>query len=161
MTVTEMRTLDFLAIMNGFFYFILGCNWVYNIYLLLKLRRKGVVQYNITTKVFYALAGLVVVARVLFLVWMDPPYGDHRTVLCENMVDYSIMAIGILQIYNLLQINSRLDTLSGSATNLDRSSINLSLKKSQDKARVILFGMLLFIGVLFITDTSVVYPSDK
>ena len=47
-------------------------------------------------------AGVVVVARVLFLIWMDPPYGDHKTVLCENMVDYSIMAIGILQIYNLL-----------------------------------------------------------
>jgi len=79
--------------------------------------------------VFYVLAGVVVVARVLFLIWMDPPYGDHKTVLCENMVDYSIMAIGILQIYNLLQISSRLDTLSGSTTNLDRSSLGLTLKK--------------------------------
>jgi len=43
MTSSQMRTLDFLAIMNGLFYFILGCNWAFNIYLLLKLRRKGIV----------------------------------------------------------------------------------------------------------------------
>ena len=125
-----MRTLDILAIVNGLFYLILGCNWIYNVYLLLKLRSKGVVQYNITSKLFYALAGVVVVARVLFLIWMDPPFGDHKTVLCENMVDYSIMSIGILQVYNLIQINSKLDTLGLSATNLDRSSLGMSLKKS-------------------------------
>jgi nitrogen fixation/metabolism regulation signal transduction histidine kinase len=76
MTASEMKTLDWLAYINGMFYVILGVNWIYNIYLLLRLRRAGVVQYNITTRLFYALAGVVIVARVLFLVWMDPPYGD-------------------------------------------------------------------------------------
>jgi hypothetical protein len=82
--------------MNGLFYIILGLNWGYNIHLLLKLRRQGVVHYNITTKLFYAFAGVVIVARIMFLVWIDPPYGNQRTVLCENFVDYSIMEVGVL-----------------------------------------------------------------
>jgi len=96
MTATQMKTLNLLAYMNGFFYLILCCNWLYNIYLLFYLHRNGLLSYNITTKLFYALVGVVIVARVLFLIFMDPPYGDNKTVLCENMVDYSIMSIGIL-----------------------------------------------------------------
>jgi hypothetical protein len=117
-----------LAYLNGLFYTVLGVNWCYNIYLLLRLRRDGVVHYNITTKLFYAFAGVVIVARILFLIWIDPPYGDNKTVLCENFVDYSIMAIGILQISNLLQINERLETLSRRSTNLDRSTLNKTLR---------------------------------
>jgi len=71
------------------------------------------------------------------------------------------MAVGILQIYNLMQISQRLDALSRKSTNLDRSSMNLEIKRSQDRARYILFSLLLFIGAIFIADTSLVYPSIK
>ena len=150
-----------LAYVNGLFYVILGANWCYNIYLLLRLRRDGIVHYNITTKLFYAFAGVVIVARLLFLIWIDPPYGDNKTVLCENFVDYSIMAIGILQISNLFQINERLETLSRRSTNLDRSSLNKSLRRSSPKSNFILFGMLSAVGLLFVIDTSIVYPAVK
>jgi hypothetical protein len=77
------------------------------------------------------------------------------------MVDYSIMAIGILQISNLVQINERLKTLSGGSTNLDRSSLNKSLKRSSQKAKFILYALLLCVCILFVIDTSIVYPAVK
>lgn len=107
------------------------------------------------------MAGVVIVARILFLVWIDPPYGNQRTVLCENLVDYSIMEIGVLQISNLLQINERLDTLSRSSSNLDRSAINKYLRQSSAKSKLILYGMLLVVGILFVVDTSIVYPAVR
>jgi Ni/Fe-hydrogenase subunit HybB-like protein len=97
----------------------------------------------------------------MFLIWIDPPYGNQRTVLCENFVDYSIMEIGVLQISNLVQINERLKTLSRGSSNLDRSTLNKSLRQSSRKATFILYGMLLAVGILFVIDTSIVYPAVK
>lgn len=70
------------------------------------------------------------------------------------------MAIGILQISNLIQINERLKTLTD-GKRLDRSSLSNSNRLGAKKTNFILYGMLLALGIIFVIDTSIVYHAVK